>query len=166
MKKLTVALATGLAAASVGLASLTNVSPAVSLAGCGDGWYWNSNTNSCVPNGFPSDPPTDASPLTVDTSTATSVSTDTQRSRHERFHDSRGYGEFVRYASDGGGLGILGDSVGGAFAALTAAGNDNHKARCANREFAAPQLLLPAADDRGCVRHTRAWIPRPQPNGS
>jgi hypothetical protein len=57
MTKLTVALATGLAAASVGLASLTTVSPAMSLAGCGDGWYWNSSTNSCVPNGFPSDPP-------------------------------------------------------------------------------------------------------------
>ncbi|WP_156764070.1 hypothetical protein [Mycobacterium sp. 852002-50816_SCH5313054-b] len=57
MKKLTVALAAGLAAASIGLASLATVSPAASLASCGDGWYWNSNTNSCVPNGFPSDPP-------------------------------------------------------------------------------------------------------------
>ena len=46
------------AVASVGLALLGTVSPAVSLAdGCGDGWYWNGNTNSCVPNGFPSDPP-------------------------------------------------------------------------------------------------------------
>jgi hypothetical protein len=60
MKNLKVALpaAAALAVASVGLASLLIMSPAVNVAdGCGDGWYWNSNTNSCVPNGFPSDPP-------------------------------------------------------------------------------------------------------------
>ena len=60
MKNLKIALSasTAMAVASAGLASLVFISPAVSLAdGCGDGWYWNSNTNSCVPNGFPSDPP-------------------------------------------------------------------------------------------------------------
>ena len=60
MKNLKIArpAATALALASIGLASLVTISPAVNLAdGCGDGWYWNSNTNSCVPNGFPSDPP-------------------------------------------------------------------------------------------------------------
>lgn len=60
MKNLAIArfAATAMAAASLGLASLMAVSPAAYLAdGCSDGWYWNSNTNSCVPNGFPSDPP-------------------------------------------------------------------------------------------------------------
>jgi hypothetical protein len=60
MKNLKIARSvfTAMAMASVGLASLTTVSPAVALAdGCGNGWYWNSTTNSCVPNGFPSDPP-------------------------------------------------------------------------------------------------------------
>jgi hypothetical protein len=60
MKSLTIArfAGTGLAVATVGLASLMSVSPAVSLAdGCGDGWYWSNDTNSCVPNGLPSDPP-------------------------------------------------------------------------------------------------------------
>ena len=60
MKNLKIALSasTVLAAASIGLASLMIDSSATNLADdCGDGWYWNSNTNSCVPNGFPSDPP-------------------------------------------------------------------------------------------------------------
>jgi hypothetical protein len=59
MKNLTTALSASTAlAAGIGLASLMINSPAVNLADdCGDGWYWNSNTNSCVPNGFPSDPP-------------------------------------------------------------------------------------------------------------
>jgi hypothetical protein len=60
MKNLTIAryAATGLAVASIGVASLMAKSEAVNLAdGCGDGWYWNGNTNTCVPNGFPSDPP-------------------------------------------------------------------------------------------------------------
>ena len=61
MKNLKIGLfaSSAMALASVGLASLMFISPAVSLAdnACGDGWYWNSNTNSCVPNGLPSDPP-------------------------------------------------------------------------------------------------------------
>ena len=45
-------------AASLPAIGLMTVSPAANQAdGCGDGWYWNSNTNSCVPDGFPSDPP-------------------------------------------------------------------------------------------------------------
>jgi hypothetical protein len=57
-RKIAVCASTALAVVSVGLASLAIISPAMHLAdGCGDGWYWNNNTNSCVPNGFPSDPP-------------------------------------------------------------------------------------------------------------
>ena len=56
-RKIALSASTALAAAGIGLASLMSISPAVNLADCGDGWYWNSNTNSCVPNGLPSDPP-------------------------------------------------------------------------------------------------------------
>ena len=56
--KFVLSASTVLAAAGIGLASSMINSSAVNLAyDCGDGWYWNSNTNSCVPNGFPSDPP-------------------------------------------------------------------------------------------------------------
>ncbi|MDZ7918391.1 MAG: alpha/beta hydrolase [Rhodococcus sp. (in: high G+C Gram-positive bacteria)] len=52
------------------------------------------------------------------------------------------YGEFVRYASETvTPVGIWGNSVGGLFAALTAARNDDIHACCINGAFAAPRLL-------------------------
>jgi hypothetical protein len=49
--------ATGLAAASVGLAPLVTTAPAVSLADCPDGWYWDYAKQNCLPPGLPKDPP-------------------------------------------------------------------------------------------------------------
>ena len=44
-------------AASLPAIGLMTVPAVYQADGCGDVWYWNANTNSCVPNGFPSDPP-------------------------------------------------------------------------------------------------------------
>ncbi|GAA4481861.1 alpha/beta fold hydrolase [Rhodococcus olei] len=53
------------------------------------------------------------------------------------------YGVFVRYAREqtGGPVGLWGNSVGGLFAALTAARNPDVAACCVNGAFAAPRLL-------------------------
>ena len=59
MKNLKIALwaAAGLAAASVGLASLRTTPPAVHLADCPYGWYWDNERQNCLPPGLPKDPP-------------------------------------------------------------------------------------------------------------
>ncbi|EKT83619.1 Putative dipeptidyl aminopeptidase [Rhodococcus opacus M213] len=52
------------------------------------------------------------------------------------------YGEFVHYTAESGTpVGIWGNSVGGLFAALTAARNDHIDACCVNGAFATPRLL-------------------------
>lgn len=52
------------------------------------------------------------------------------------------YGEFVRYAGIGGGpVGLWGNSIGGLFAALTAARNGDVRACCINGGLAEPRLL-------------------------
>jgi hypothetical protein len=56
-RRIALAAATGLAVASVGLASLT-FAPAVSLADdCPSGWYWSYARQNCLPPGLPQDPP-------------------------------------------------------------------------------------------------------------
>jgi hypothetical protein len=59
MKNLKFALsaATGLAVASVGLASLMTIPPAVNQAECPYGWYWDTDRQNCLPPGLPKDPP-------------------------------------------------------------------------------------------------------------
>ena len=50
-------VAAGLAVASVGLASLVTTPATAYQADCPSAWYWNSDTQTCVPPGLPKDPP-------------------------------------------------------------------------------------------------------------
>jgi hypothetical protein len=50
-------VATGLAAASAGLASLMTIPPALYQADCPYGWYWDNDRGNCLPPGLPKDPP-------------------------------------------------------------------------------------------------------------
>ena len=49
--------ATGLAVASVGLASIMTTPPALNRADCPEGWYWDNDKQNCLPPGAPKDPP-------------------------------------------------------------------------------------------------------------
>ena len=49
------ALVCAAALPAIGLMSVSQA--AYQADACADGWYWNSNTNSCKPDGFPVDPP-------------------------------------------------------------------------------------------------------------
>ena len=55
MKNLRSALsaAAGLAVASLGLASLMTIPPALNQADCPYGWYWDNERQNCLPPGLP-----------------------------------------------------------------------------------------------------------------
>jgi hypothetical protein len=57
MKTLTFAIATAVAAASAGLASLATTPTAMNQADCPYGWYWDNERQNCLPPGLPKDPP-------------------------------------------------------------------------------------------------------------
>jgi hypothetical protein len=57
MKTLTLAIATAVAAASAGLASLATTPAAMNQADCPYGWYWDDYRQNCLPPGLPKDPP-------------------------------------------------------------------------------------------------------------
>jgi hypothetical protein len=57
MKTLTFAVATAVAAASVGFASLDTTPAATNQADCPYGWYWDNERQNCLPPGLPKDPP-------------------------------------------------------------------------------------------------------------
>jgi hypothetical protein len=57
MKTLTFAIATAVAAASAGLASLASTPVAMNQADCPYGWYWDDYRQNCLPPGLPKDPP-------------------------------------------------------------------------------------------------------------
>jgi hypothetical protein len=55
--RITLAAATGLAVASVGLASLLTTPSEIFRADCPYGWYWDNERQNCLPPGLPKDPP-------------------------------------------------------------------------------------------------------------
>jgi hypothetical protein len=56
-RKIALSAAAGLAVASVGLASLVTIPPALNQAECPNGWYWDDYRHNCLPPGLPADPP-------------------------------------------------------------------------------------------------------------
>ena len=56
-RKIALSAAAGLAVASVGLASLVTIPPALIQAECPYGWYWDDYRHNCLPPGLPADPP-------------------------------------------------------------------------------------------------------------